>query len=117
MVLLEEVVDEWSVELEVEEAVELVLAPSAGTASVCLDVHRSRSSGRRIMKILIGKYLRDWRIMKISISKGLVDYGQKGTLSHPSSRLFLDPLRDSAEELDDLCLTCPRSLQGARKYS
>ena len=58
MVLLEEKVDEWSVELEVEEAVELVLAPSAGTASVCLDVHRFRSSGRRIMKILISKGLR-----------------------------------------------------------
>ena len=58
MVLLEEVVDEWSVELEVEEAVELVLAPSAGTASVCLDVHRSQSSGRRILKVLISKGLR-----------------------------------------------------------
>ena len=58
VVLLEEEVDEWSALLEVEEAVELVLAPSVGTASVCLDVHRSRSSGRRILKILISKGLR-----------------------------------------------------------
>ena len=55
---MEEEVDEWSVELEVEEVVELVLAPSAGTASVCLDVHRSRSSGVMMMKILIIKGLR-----------------------------------------------------------
>ena len=68
MVLLEEVVDEWFAELEVEEAVELVLAPSAGTASVCLDVHRSRSSGRRIMKISISKGLVDYFMVKKEVS-------------------------------------------------
>ena len=74
VVLLEEVVDEWSAELEVEEAVELVLAPSAGTASVSLDVHRSRSSGRRIMKRLISKGLVDCEEIDRQISKRLVDY-------------------------------------------
>ena len=110
VVLLEEVVDEWSAELEVEEAVELVLAPSAGTASVSLDVHRSQSSGRRIMKRLISKGLVDCEEIdrQISkrlvdyedirqISKGLVDYGQKGTLTPlraSSSILAVTPRRN-----------------------
>ena len=97
MVLLEEVVDEWSAELEVEEAVELVLAPSAGTASVSLDVHRSRSSGRRIMKRLISKGLVDCEEIDRQISKRLVDYGQEGALTPlraSSSILAVTPRRN-----------------------